>query len=101
MQVQFTRLVGYGDELVGNTAVGARDSIAAEMRELHSDWSKLKDNVMDSLVMLQREYDDWVRRERGGVGGGGGGRGEGGREGGGREGGGREEGGRIDCIHRK
>ena len=91
MQVQFTRLVGYGDELVGNTAVGARDSIAAEMRELHSDWSKLKDNVMDSLVMLQREYDDWVRRERGGGGGGGeGGRGGGGREGGGK--GGREGG---------
>ena len=63
MQVQFSRLVGYWEELAGNSAVGARDSITAEMKELQSEWSKLKDNVMDSLAMLQREYDDWVRRE--------------------------------------
>ena len=43
---------------------GGRDSIAVEMKELQSDWSKLKDNMMDSLVMLQRVYDDWVRRSR-------------------------------------
>ena len=41
--------------------MGGRDSIAMETRELRSDWEHMKDNVMDSLALLQREYDDWVR----------------------------------------
>ena len=61
MEVQYTRLLGYSDELTANLAVGGRDSIAMETRELQSDWERLKDNVVDSLALLQREYDDWVR----------------------------------------
>ena len=62
VQVQYEKLLGYSDELTGNPAVGGRDSIATETRELRSDWEHMKDNVMDSLALLQREYDDWVRR---------------------------------------
>ena len=61
MQVQYDKLIGYSDDITGNTAVGGRDSITMETRELRSDWERLKDNVMDSLALLQREYDDWVR----------------------------------------
>ena len=61
VQVQYDKLLGYSDELTGNPAVGGRDSIATETRELRTDWEHLKDNVMDSLALLQREYDDWVR----------------------------------------
>ena len=60
MQVQFDKLLGYSDELTASSVVGGRDSIAVETRELRSDWERLKDNVMDSLALLQREYDDWV-----------------------------------------
>ena len=60
MQIQYDKLLGYGGELTENPAVGARDSIAVEMRELRFDWERLRDTVMDSLSLLQREYDDWV-----------------------------------------
>ena len=60
MQVQYDKFLTYGAELAGNPAVGGRDSVAMETRELRSDWERLKDNVMDSLALLQREYDDWV-----------------------------------------
>ena len=60
MQVQYDKLMGYSDDITGNTAVGGRESIAMETRELRTDWERLKDNVMDSLALLQREYDDWV-----------------------------------------
>ena len=60
MQVQYDKLLDYSRQLTDNTAVGGRDSIAMETRELRSDWERLKDNVMDSLTLLQREYDDWV-----------------------------------------
>ena len=63
MQVQYTRLLEFSDELTSNPMVGGRSSIAVETRELRGDWERLKDNVMDSLALLQREYDDWVGGE--------------------------------------
>ena len=60
MQVQYSKLLEYSDELSANPMIGGRDSIAVETRELRSDWERLKDNVTDSLALLQREYDDWV-----------------------------------------
>ena len=61
MEIQYDKLLEFSHELTGNEAIGGRDSIGVETRELRSDWEHLKDNVMDSLALLQREYDDWVR----------------------------------------
>ena len=61
MQVQYSKLVEFSEELTSNPMVGGRSSITMETRDLRGDWERLKDNVMDSLTLLQREYDDWVR----------------------------------------
>ena len=61
MEVQYNKLLGFSEELTSNPMVGGRGSITVETRELRSDWDVLKDNVVDSLALLQREYDDWVR----------------------------------------
>lgn len=61
MQVQYSKLLEFSEELTSNPMVGGRSSITVETRDLRGDWERLKDNVMDSLTLLQREYDDWVR----------------------------------------
>ena len=61
MQKQYTKLLEFSDELTSNPMVGGRSSITMETRDLRGDWERLKDNVMDSLALLQREYDDLVR----------------------------------------
>ena len=54
VEVQYGRVMSFGEELVGNPHVGGGVAIKQEIEELRMKFEPLKDNVVDSLELLKR-----------------------------------------------
>ena len=54
VEVQYGRVMSFGEELVGNPHIGGGVAIKQEIEELRMKFEPLKDNVVDSLELLKR-----------------------------------------------